>query len=95
MHVPSFSHVFEATQLRSRIHSLCMKLYYLAKNAVAAYQIIVICCKVINFFFFFFYCLLGTYSILHDEIFEPEFLFLKRKISPAVISQRVTVKRFL
>ena len=40
-----------------------------------------------------FYFLLGTCSILHDEIFEPEFLFLKRNISPAVISQRVTVSK--
>ena len=38
MHVPSFSHVFEVTRWRSRIHFLCTKLYYLAKNAVAAYQ---------------------------------------------------------
>lgn len=73
------------------MHSLCTILYYLAKSAIAVYQVIVICCKDINSIFI--YCLLYTYTGFHDEIFEPEFLLPKRKISPEVIFQRVNVQK--
>lgn len=73
------------------MHSLCTKLYYLAKNAVAVYRVIVNAARVSIQHFL--NCLPYTYTILYDEIFEPEFPLVKRKISPAVISQRMTVNR--
>lgn len=49
------------------MHSLCVKLHYLAKNAIAVYQFIVIYYKDTHSTFI--YCLLYTYIVLHDEIF--------------------------